>query len=187
VAERAVDGDIGIVGRMAAGDPSALVELYDRYGRQLFGYLVLLTADRDLAEEVLQDTLLAAWRGAAGYSSRSEIRGWLYGIARRRARDAQRRRSLHLVGEAPLATLPSPEPDPEDQMLARATREEVAAALARLTPVQHEVLTLAFLHGLSQADMSEALAVPIGTVKSRLDNAKRALRAVLGGENGGEA
>lgn len=165
------------VARMAAGDRLALADLYARYERPLLIYLRLLTPDPGLAEELLQDTLLAAWTGARGYAGQASVQGWLLGIARRRAHDALRRRALRLVDAGALEPVPSPEPEPEALALAQAEREELAAAIARLAPVHREVLVLAFVHELSYGDLAEVLGIPLGTVKSRLSNAKRALRA----------
>ena len=168
-----------VVARMAAGDRRALADLYARYERPLLGYLRLLASDPGLVEELLQDTLLAAWTGADGYAGQASVQGWLLGIARRRAHDALRRRRLHVVGAAELESLPVPDPEPEALALARADREELAAAVDRLAPVHREVLVLTFVHELSYRDLAEVLGVPLGTVKSRLSNAKRALRPLL--------
>src|SRR5687767_1724723 len=74
----------GLVRRMAAGDRAALAELYAQEGAALLAYVRLFTADRELAEEIVQDTLLAAWRGAAEFTGRATVRSWLFAIARRR-------------------------------------------------------------------------------------------------------
>lgn len=181
--ERDRNGAADLVARMAAGDRAALAELYAGEREAIFAYLRGFTADRQLAEEIVQDTLLAAWRGAARYGGRASVRSWLFAIARRRAADALRRSRLRLLpepeAEAALADLPSSEPNPEDLALAAATRQELTAALARLSPFHREALDLTFAHGLSYPELAEVLGVPLGTVKSRLSNAKRALRALL--------
>lgn len=171
---------------MAAGDRAALAELYAREGAALFAYLRGFTDDRDLAEEVVQDTLLAAWRGAAGFAGRASVRSWLFAIARRRAADALHRPRLRVVPEdaAGLADLPSADPSPEDLAVAAATRAELGAALARMSPLHREVLDLTFAHGLSYLEVAEVLGVPLETVKSRLNHAKRALRALLDDDDG---
>jgi RNA polymerase sigma-70 factor (ECF subfamily) len=176
-----------IIGGIAAGDRSALADLYARYERPLFAYLRYLTADVHLAEELLQDTLLAVWRGADGFHGQSSIQSWLFGIARRRVHDAMRRRTLHLVDETALETLLSHEPEPEDLAVAQAERDEVTAAIARLEPIHREVLLLTFVNELSYQEQAEVLGVPLGTVKSRLCNAKRALRTLLLACQAGEA
>src|SRR5262245_11606512 len=82
-----------LLGRVAGGDPAALAALYSRYRVRLFGFLERYARDRMLAEEILQDTLLAVWRSAHLYAGRSSVRTWLFGIARRQAHNRLRVRS----------------------------------------------------------------------------------------------
>lgn len=183
--EQAARDERLLVERIAQGDRDALTDLYTRYGAILFRYLVQIIGDHGLAEEVLQDTLVAVWKGAAGFEARSAVQTWLFGIARRQAHNATRRKVLPRVGEAALEGVPSGEPDPEDALLARVQREELASAIQRLTPVHREILALIFDGGLSYGDAATVLEVPEGTVKSRLSNAKRALREILRARRGG--
>lgn len=180
-----VDPDRSIVARMAGGDAEALGELYGRYRRPLFSYLLLLTPDRGLAEEILQDTLVAVWRGAGRFEGRASVRGWLFGVARRQAHNAVRRRVLPRAEEGALATVAADEPGPEAVALAAAERAELTAAIGALAPLQREVLVLAVGHGLSYAELADVLGVPMGTVKSRLSNARRALQERLASRDGG--
>jgi RNA polymerase sigma-70 factor, ECF subfamily len=168
-----------LIERIAAGDRAALADLYEQYRRPLLAYLRLLTSDLGLAEEILQDTLLAVWNGAGGYAPRSSVRAWLFGIARRRARDSLRRRTFRFVDVAALEAMPASDPEPEDAAIAAAAHESLTAAIAGLPLAHRETLVLAFAHGLSHQELSETLGVPIGTVKSRLNAAKRMVRAIL--------
>ena len=168
-----------VVARMAAGERAALAELYASHRGPLLGYLRSLVGDPGLAEEVLQDTLYAAWTGAAAYGGRASVRAWLLGIARRRAHDALRRRTIHIVAGDELGSLPAPEPEPESLALAGGDIELLRAALARLRPMHREALVLNFMQELPYREIAEVLGVPIGTVMSRLHHAKRALRAEL--------
>lgn len=177
--ERPAGGDRWIVARLARGETRALDELYARYGGAVFGYLLTFTPDRHLGEEILQDTFVAAWRGAGGYQGRSSAKTWLFAIARRRAHDALRRRQLKVTSDDDLVALPDLEPGPEESSLAAARREELSACIEHLAPQHREALALFFFHELSHAEMSEVLGVPLGTVKSRLSGARRALRKVL--------
>jgi RNA polymerase sigma-70 factor (ECF subfamily) len=177
------DEERAVLARVAAGDRAALAELYARHRRPLLAYLRSLVGDPGLAEEVLQDTLLAAWTGAGGYGGRASVRAWLLGIARRRAHDAQRRRTIRAVDASALEPLPAPEPEPESLAIAAAEREELRAAMERLSSAHREVLVLNFVEELPYHDIADVLGVPIGTVMSRLHHAKRALRAEL--ERGG--
>ena len=177
--ERTGDSANVIVARIAAGERQALDILYQQYAQPLFGYLMTLTADHGLAEEILQDTFLAAWRGAAHFEGRSSVKTWLFGIARRQAHNVLRRRNPRFVDDAALELAPSNEPEPEMTALINADRQAIVTAIERLSPTHQEVLVLAFVHDLPYAEMAELLAVPLGTIKSRLSNARRLLRQIL--------
>lgn len=184
VSERVADLEQRILDRIAHGDRNALAELYARYQAPIFRYLVQLVGDHGLAEEVLQDTLVAVWKGAASFEGRSTVQTWLIGIARRQAHNNLRRRALPLADASELEILATSEPEPEDAMLASIEREELAAAIRSLAPVHREALVLAFVNGLSYREMATVLEIPEGTVKSRLSNAKRALRTLLEASEG---
>lgn len=172
-------GDVALVARMAGGDASALVTLYEHHGAALLGYVLRLAGERGVAEEIVQDTLWGAWRAASRFEGRSRVRTWLFGIARRQARDRLRGRRWDLVELGEAVQVPEPGPGPEDVVLARADQQWVAAAVARVRPGHAEVLGLVFVDGLSYAEVAEVLGVPVGTVRSRLHHAKRAVATVL--------
>jgi RNA polymerase sigma-70 factor (ECF subfamily) len=171
--------DSALVARMGRGSGDALGVLYSRHGQALYGYLLRLAGDRGTAEEVLQDTLLAAWRSAGRFAGRSAVRTWLFGIARRQAHNRLRGKRLEWVGLAETAEVASSDPGPEAAVLAGAESEQLAAAVGRISGLHAEVLGLAFVEGLRYAEIATVLDVPVGTVKSRLSHAKAALAAQL--------
>ena len=172
--------DDALLARVAAGDFGALAQLHARHGRAVFAYLCCQTPDWGLAEELLQDTLLAVWTGADGFAGDASVRSWLFGIARRRAHDVRRRRFLHLVPVEDLDRLPAAPSATEELALVRAELGELATAIGSLPVPDREILGLTFVHGLSYQESAEVLAIPVGTVKSRLNHARRALRAAVG-------
>src|SRR5579884_129171 len=171
------DEDVAALRRIAGGDRQALTELYLRYRLPLFRYLLQLTPDHGLAEELLQDTLVAIWKSARTFEGRSSARTWIFGIARRQAHNTLRQRGLPLADPAELEALTAGDPEPEDAALASAERAELAGALRALAPIHREVLVLTFMQELSYQETAQVLGIPVGTVKSRLNHAKRALRA----------
>jgi RNA polymerase sigma-70 factor (ECF subfamily) len=173
------DADAELLARIAARDRGALADLYARHQRPLFRYLCQLTPDHGLAEEILQDTLVGAWQGAARFEGRSSVRTWLFAIARRQAHDALRRRGLPFADEGALDALEDPDPGPEAHALGQADAEALARATALLPVIHREVLALNFVNGLSYDEIAAVVGVPVGTVRSRLSNAKRALRQLL--------
>jgi len=173
------EADDVLLMRVADGDPVALAALYRRYGGRLFGYLQRYAGDRMVAEEILQDTLLAVWRSAPRYAGRSGVRTWLFGIARRQAHNrlrVQEPRALPLDG---LAEWADPAPGPADWAIANAQGAAVADAFAALAPQHREVLALAFAARVPHGEIAEVLGVPVGTVKSRLHHARVALARSL--------
>ena len=111
-------------------------------------------------------------RGARGFDPTRRVRPWLYGIATNLARDLQRRRAVRLraLQEGTLeASRPQPPQGPVERI-------DMRARLERLPERLREVLVLRYFDGLDEAEMAEALAIPRGTVKSRLHGALRALR-----------
>lgn len=169
------DSDAGLLRRVARGDQQALAELYQRHGRIVLAQINLMAGDRAVSEEILQDTMLAAWRGAGSFRGDSSVRSWLIAIARRQARDRLRRHRMRTVGDGALAGQPSVAPGPEHVALDRAEVTEVAAAIRALAAPHREVLGLVFGSGLSLREAAGVLDVPVGTVKSRLAAARTAL------------
>lgn len=176
--DRGAEADL--VERLGRGDREAVERLYARYGRPLYCYVLDLVGDAGLAEEVVQDTFVAAWRGAHAFEGRSSVASWLFGIARRQARDRLRRLRPVSVPEADLESLPDDDRGPEAEAIALATLADLTAALDRLPAHHREPLVLAFVHELRGPEIAAVLGIPQGTVKSRLFAARRALRAALG-------
>jgi RNA polymerase sigma-70 factor, ECF subfamily len=135
-----------LIGR---GDEGAMTEFYRQHGRVVLAQILLVVGECALAEEILQDTMLAIWRGAGSFRGESSVRSWVIAIARRQTRDRLRGRRLRVVDDAFLADQPSSGPGPELLALDRAELAEVTDAIRELAPVHREVLGLVFGSGLS--------------------------------------
>ncbi len=167
--------DDELIARLAGGDDVALRELFSRHAPWLAARLrtVLPAAD---VEDVLQETFLAAWRGAARYRPEGAGGGWLWGIARRQAALWLRRRGRAEELAAAVSAWGSPA-DPVEAVLSRA---DLAAALETLGPgPEREVWRLLYEEDRQVAEVAELMGVPEGTVKSRAHRARRLLRAAL--------
>ena len=169
--------DARLIERIGRGEPAALEALYARHGRALLAYLIGQVGDPHLAEEVLQDVMLAVWQGADRFRGESAVTTWLLAIARRRAITARQRRT---PVERPLDERAADTGrGPAEQVERRAEQMAVRAALRDLPDDQRETLELIFFHGLSGPEAAEVLGVAPGTVKSRLHRAKNMLERVL--------
>ena len=163
--------DAALLARIAGGDPDALGELYDRYGRVVFGVLYRLLGAPEAAEEVTQDAFHAVWRRAATYrADRGAVRTWLLAIARNAAIDWRRTKGKRIEREAAIdeAAELVEEIRVDERVIARLRAERVREAVASLPEEQRIVLSLAFWSGLSQTEIAERTATPLGTVKSRV-------------------
>jgi RNA polymerase sigma-70 factor (ECF subfamily) len=160
-------------------DAELLRALQDEHGDALFAHAVRLSGgDRQQAEDLVQETLLKAWRYPEALDpERGAVRSWLFTTARNLAIDAWRRRSAR-VGE--LVTDMVPEPPPNADEADRAVEAwTVSEALGRLSTTHREVLVECFYRGRSVAETAARLGVPSGTVKSRTHYALRSLRMAL--------
>ena len=171
--------DAGLLRRIGQGAEDAMAAFYREYGRVVFAQVLLVTGDRVLAEEIVQDTMLAVWRGAGSFRGESSVRSWVIAIARRQTRDRLRGQRLRVVDDAFLADQPGSGPGPEVMALDRAELAEVRDAIRELAPAHREVLGLAFGSGLSLPEVAGVLEIPVGTVKSRLTAARAALNGIL--------
>jgi RNA polymerase sigma-70 factor (ECF subfamily) len=159
-------------------DETALRALYDAHAGALLGYALRLTGgDRGRAEDVVQETLLRAWRHRDGLDeSRGSAPPGRFTVAHRVAIDAHRARSARPteVGDAALVSLAS-----ADEIDARLDRLLLSDAMAALSPEHRAVLVETYYRGRSVAEAATVLGVPAGTVKSRTFYALRALKLAL--------
>lgn len=173
------------VWRRNAEDPSLNSEAgvraaYSEYGGELLGFACNQLGDPQLAEEVVQEVFLRAWRASDSFDSRrGSLRTWLYAIARNAVVDARRRRGIRpAVAHAEEAgrDKAAAEVDPYDQLLARI---ELREALDRLSPEHREVIIEVYFLGRTCADLADELGIPASSTRSRLHHGIRALRGIL--------
>ncbi len=173
------DDDLRLVRSMAAGNVNALDDLYAKHGSAILGFLISRLSERQLAEEILQDVMLAAWKYADSFREESSVRTWLLTIARNRAINARRRKTPTVVSFSDTYDPPSFDTGPVERMERESDRTAVRHALDKLPDTHREILVLVFYHQLSGPEIAEVLDISVGTVKSRLHRAKESLRRVL--------
>lgn len=173
--------DVALVAAMARGDRQALSALYRRHSGVLLGLAVRIVRERREAEDLLHDVLLEAWRSAKDYDpKRGRVRTWLAIRMRSRALDLQKSARLRMMrrnaGDAGLEVVADEREQPSPD------HARVRAALAALGADHRAVLELAYFEGLSCSEIASRIAIPIGTVKSRLAAGMQRLREGLGGK-----
>ena len=187
-ASPADDADRAVLVRLAEGELDALEHLYDRYKTMAYSIAYRITNDPTLAEDVVQEAFLGAWRNAARYiEGRGSVKTWLLSIVHHRAIDAIRRRR-------PTTELPDPieaavpaaltMPDVWAEVSASLDADTVRDALAVLSDVQRQAIELAYFGGLTQLEIAERTGTPLGTVKSRMRLGLLAMRRALDGASG---
>ncbi len=172
------DHPLRLVRRIAAGDEAALRELYKTYGQRLFAYAVRLTRNSTLAEDVVQESLIAAWQGARHFRGESRVLVWLLGIVHHKALNAVRVKSPSLLDEEG-DELPSDAPPLEEQMVGHEQAALLRRGLDGLSLKHRMVLELVFYQGLNLSEVARICACPVGTIKSRLSYAKDYMRRTL--------
>jgi RNA polymerase sigma-70 factor (ECF subfamily) len=168
--------------RVAGGDADALGELYDQYGRLVFGVIYRMLGSPESAEEVAQNAFHSVWRQASAYRpERGSVRTWLLAIARNAAIDWRRSKGNRTERDTAIDETLMLVDDlrVEDRVIASLRAERVRAAVASLPREQREVLSLAFWSGLSQTEIAQRTGAPLGTVKSRVRLAMARLREWL--------
>lgn len=176
------DADRDVLSRVASGELDALEELYDRYRTMAHSIALRITADSALAEDIVQEAFVGAWRNAGRYvEGRGSVKTWLLSIVHHRAIDAIRRRrpttELPEREEVPPPALTMPDLWPE--VAGKLLRLEILAALRSLSDVQREAIELAYFGGLTQQEVAARTATPLGTVKSRIRLGLLAMRREL--------
>ena len=174
-----MQSDAALLEALLAGDVRAFDALYLRHARHLFGFVRGHLRDAAEAEDVLHDTFMALLRDRSAARSAMNLRAWLFQVARNLCLNRQRtaRRSDHAV--ARLAQTPADTAEPAEQALERRQKHEALNDAVRRMPEALASLFRLRAGGLSYEEMARVLAVPLGTVKSRMHQLVTQLREEL--------
>jgi RNA polymerase sigma-70 factor (ECF subfamily) len=173
------ESDETLLRRAGAGDRAAFGALVDRHGDAMYRLAVRTCGPGRESEDVVQDALLAAWRGAAGFRGESAARTWLLQIVINACHRRHRRRSGEPARTEPLEAAvaePTPDTGPEARTQAREVGRAIDRALAGMTAEAREVLVLRDVEGLSGEETAAVLGLPLAAMKSRLHRARLELK-----------
>ncbi len=180
-----------LVKQAQEGDDDAFGMLVGEYQDKIYNYLSRMLHDPTEAEDVAQEVFIRAYENLAGFRAASSFQTWLYRIASNLAIDAARARNRRSSGtfslDRPIETddgelgreLRAPGRGPAGEVESAELQQIVAAGIGQLSPKLRSVITLYDVEGLSYKEIAEILGCPVGTVKSRLFNARNQLREIL--------
>ena len=186
-------GDRDLLLAARAGDVRSIDALLTRHEQQIFRFGLRMCGNEDDARDVLQETLLAAFRGLHEFRAEAQLSTWLYQIARSFCLKARRRsagepRAMASIDQPEAQSMPAPDTAPDERAHAREMGELLQAAILSLSKSEREVLVLRDVEGLSAEEAAQVVGIEVGALKSRLHRARAGLRerlvAVLGDDGG---
>ena len=164
--------DSVLIGLVARRDEAALSVLYDRYNRLVFSLALRVVGERALAEEIVLDSFWSVWRAADSFvADRGRFVAWLMSVARHRAIDELRRLNVRPEGNSVELddALKTPQADQLEEVVdLHQRRDLVRSVLAQLPGPQRQALEMAYFGGLTQQEIADKTATPLGTVKTRM-------------------
>jgi RNA polymerase sigma-70 factor, ECF subfamily len=166
----------------ARGDRAAFRELYERTGGRLLGIARQLVRRSEVAEEIVQECFVTVWERARDYDARlSQPMTWLVALVRNRSLDLLRRPAVErpIEDEAWIESVPAETASTEEIVGWRTAAPRLAAAMRTLAPLQRQVITLAYYHGLTHSEIAEHVQRPLGTVKTLVRRGLAKLAAAL--------
>jgi RNA polymerase sigma-70 factor (ECF subfamily) len=171
--------EVILLQRIAGGDRDAFAELYRRLQRPLFGYLMKLVRDREMVEDVLNETLMEVWRQAARFEGRSSVNTWVFSIAHHRAVSRLRKKRETALDEEQAAAIEDEGPTPDMNAESKDMSRLLAKLMEQLSFEHREILHLAYFQEFSVQEIADALDLPPNTVKTRMFYARQRLKVLL--------
>jgi RNA polymerase sigma-70 factor, ECF subfamily len=171
--------DEALVRLMAGEDKRAVKLLSMRHHDRLRRFVTRLTGNESIAEEVVNEVFLDAWRHADKFEERSQVATWLMAIARFRAISECRRRSESQLDERAAEIIEDPSDTPATAMDKRERSDILQKCLAKLTPLHRDVINLIYYQGKKVEEVAKFTGAPINTVKTRMHHARNRMAELL--------
>lgn len=174
-----------LISQAQLGDIAAFERLMAMYQTKIHSFARAFVSDPELASDVTQDAMLRIYRSLGGFRFQSSLQTWMFRIVRNIVLDhAKSRRSKERKREQPLDATPERDmgeatSNPEAVLLAHERKSQLWSALAEIPEAYRSVLVLADIQGMSYEEVAAIVETPVGTVKSRLNRGREALREVL--------
>lgn len=172
--------ELQLINRARAGDGEAFGALVEQYRDNVYRLAYRMCGNAHDADEAAQEAFVAAWRALPNFRGEAKFSTWLYRLTTNAAIDLMRREKRHrTASEEDVPELADETDSPQQQVERTEQRETVQKALSSLSEEYREVLLLRYMQELDYTEIAEALSLPAGTVKSRLNRAKAALKKAL--------
>jgi RNA polymerase sigma-70 factor, ECF subfamily len=171
--------DEALIGAIAVGDRRAMQALYARHNVRIYRFVLRLTNDSSLAEDIVSEVFIDVWRAAEGFKAKSRVSTWMLAIARHKALSALRRRSDEQVDEDAVTAIADPADDAETTVDKQDRSAVVQHCLSQLSALHREVLDLVYYHEKSVDEVAEIVGAPANTVKTRMFYARKRMQTML--------
>lgn len=171
-----------LLGRIGQGDRAAFSMLYDATAPKLYGVVIRILRRKDVAEDVLQDVYVKIWERASDFDPlKASPMTWMAVIARNRALDDVRRKTVLSIEDAPEAmNVAAATPHPLDQLQFSEDLARLMGCLETIEPDRREMILLAYYHGLTREALSQRFRKPVATIKTWLHRGLAQVRRCLG-------
>jgi RNA polymerase sigma-70 factor (ECF subfamily) len=175
---RQVASDAELIGRISVGDKVAMHVLFVRHNVRVFRFVLARVKDRSVAEDLVSEIFLEAWRQAHRFEARAKVSTWLLAIARHKAMSMQRRLKTHAELDAALA-IEDPSASPQAAAEIKDRDTILRDCLLKLSPNHREILELAYHHEEPVEAVAKIVGIPLNTVKTRMYYARKHLAELL--------
>jgi RNA polymerase sigma-70 factor, ECF subfamily len=171
--------DDALITAVAQGDKLAMKVLYARHNVRVYRFALRLTRDEALAEDVVSEVFLHAWRGAKNFQAKSKVSTWLLAIAHNKAKDAMQRRRHEYLSDEDAAAVEDTADNPETTWGKIELGQLLRSCLSKLPAAQREVLDLVYYHHKSVEEVAQIVGAQASTVKTRMFYARNRLAQML--------
>ena len=171
--------DEALIGLIADGDKRAMQVLYARHNVRVYRFILRLTSNQSLAEDLVSEVFLDVWRQAEAFESKSQVSTWLLAIARYKALSALRRRTDEALDDDMAASIEDTADNPETMVHNKDRSIIVQKCLRQLSPAHREVIDLVYYHEKSGDEVAQIGGVPPATVKTRMFYARNKMADLL--------
>jgi RNA polymerase sigma-70 factor, ECF subfamily len=171
--------DEALIASIAHGDKRAMQILYARHSVRVFRFIVRLTGNASLAEDMLSEVFLYVWRRAEAFEAKSKVSTWLLAIARYKAISALRRGRDEPLDDARAAAVEDPADNAETVVHAQQRSALIRRCLTQLSPAHRQVIDLVYYHEKSVEEVAQVVGIPVSTVKTRMFYARARMAELL--------